>query len=287
MLHVVDRPGQCSPRRGHAVHRNREPLLRQVCREVLKRLAFVPEQVRCRHPDIGEEQLGRVLAVHPDLFEIAPAFEARHATLHDQQRHTGVAFRRIGLGGDDHEVGVDPVRNEGLGSVEDVFVAVAHRRGGDPGQVGPRTGFGHGDRGDQRAGSDPRQPSCRLLGRGVLDEVRGGDVVVEGQPEPGPRHPGGCDLLADDLVETEVMATAASVLFRDRHPDESELAGSSEHLAGDDPCSLPVEKMGSDLVGHECCERLAKRLVILIEQTAHTATLRPTMTSRKSANPIV
>ena len=82
--------------------------------EAEEALALAAEQVLGGHPHVGEEQLGRVLAVQPDLVEVATALEALHAPLHHEQRDALVALGRIGLGGHDHEVGVDAVGDEGL-----------------------------------------------------------------------------------------------------------------------------------------------------------------------------
>ena len=104
------------------------------------------------HAHVVEEQLGGVLAVEADLLEVAATFEAGHAALDDEQRHPAVALRRVGLGGDDHQVGVDAVGDERLRPVQDVLVAVADRGGGDAGEVGAGAGLGHRDGGDQLAG---------------------------------------------------------------------------------------------------------------------------------------
>jgi hypothetical protein len=52
---------------------DRQPLLRELVHEIGEAHAFRAEQVRLRHPDVVEEELGRVLAVEPDLVEVAPA----------------------------------------------------------------------------------------------------------------------------------------------------------------------------------------------------------------------
>ncbi len=72
-------------RRGDAGDGDRQPLLGQVGHEVHEALALVAEQVGHRHVDVGEEQLGGVLAVHADLVEVAAALEAVHAALEHEQ----------------------------------------------------------------------------------------------------------------------------------------------------------------------------------------------------------
>jgi hypothetical protein len=162
--------------------------------------------------------------VHADLVEVAPAFEAVHPPLEDQQRQPGVTFGGVGLGRDDHQVGVDPVGDERLGTVDDVLVAVADRRGGDAGEVGAGAGLGHRYGGDELARGDAGHPALGLLGCAVLDEVGRADVVVQGEPEPCAADPRRVELLAEDGVEPEVVGAAAAVLLGDRNPDEAVLS---------------------------------------------------------------
>jgi hypothetical protein len=77
-----------------------------------------------RDLDVVEEQLGGVLRVLADLLEVAPALETGHAALEHEQADAAMALRRVGLDGDDHEVGVDSVGYEGLGAVEEVVTVV-------------------------------------------------------------------------------------------------------------------------------------------------------------------
>ena len=177
----------------------------------------------------------------------------------------------IGLGSDDHEIGVDAVGDERLGSVEHVLVAVTDGGGGDAGQVGAGAGLGHRDRGDQLTRSDTRQPARRLLVVAVLDEVWGGHVVVERESQPGAPDTGRRELFGDHLVETEVAAAATAVLLGDRHPDEPVATRRAEQLPRRDADRLPFEVVRRDLLGDERRERLTERLVIVGEQFAHVA----------------
>ena len=163
------------------------------------------------------------------------------------------AWRSVGsvFAADDDEVGVDAVRDERLGAVDDVLVAVAHGGGGDPGEVGSCAGFGHRDGGDQFARGDAGHPAFGLLVGAVLDEVRGADVVVEGEAEPGATDARCVELLTDDGVEPEVVGAATAVLFGDGHAEESVLARRGEQLTRRDAGSLPLEVVGCGLLGHE------------------------------------
>ena len=61
------------------------------------------------------------------------------------------------------------------------------------------------------------QPALALLLAAVVQEIGQADVVVQGQAEPGAPNPYRLDLLADDEVVTEVVDSATSVSFGDRH----------------------------------------------------------------------
>ena len=58
--------------------------------------ALLAEQVRLRHLDVVEEQLGGVLGVLADLVEVAAALEALHAALDDEQADALVAGVGVG-----------------------------------------------------------------------------------------------------------------------------------------------------------------------------------------------
>ena len=64
------------------------------------------EQVRHRHADAVEEQLGGVLTVLADLLQHPPAREALDQLgLDDQQRDARRGILGVGLGDDDDQVG--------------------------------------------------------------------------------------------------------------------------------------------------------------------------------------
>ena len=93
-----------------------EPFLGQVLHQVDEAHALFAEQVLGGHLHVGERQLCGVLAVQADLVELASALEALHVALDDQQREALGALVGIGLGDHDHQVSVDAVGDEGLGT---------------------------------------------------------------------------------------------------------------------------------------------------------------------------
>ena len=99
LAHVVERPAERRLGRRDRGGRDRQALLGQVGDEVAKALALLAEQVLDRHMDVGEGQLGGVLGVLADLLQVAPALEALHAALDDQQADAAVALGGVGLDG--------------------------------------------------------------------------------------------------------------------------------------------------------------------------------------------
>ena len=248
--------------------RDRHPLLREVGDQVQEALALLPEQVLGGYADVVEEQLGGVLRVHPELVEVAAALEAVHAALDHDQRDAAVAFGRVGLDRRDHEVGVDAVRDEGLGAVDDVVAVVAARGRGHRREVRPDAGLGHRERRDQRPVGDARQPALPLLVVAVLEEVRHADVVVQRDAEARARDARVSDLLDDDLVEAEVLDAEPAERLGHAHREHALLRGLREQLARHEALGLPLLVVRDDLLGEESPYGFAVVLVLGFEDRA-------------------
>jgi hypothetical protein len=125
--------------------------------------ALLAEQVVYRDATVVEEQLAGGRALDPHL-RLDPAdLEARRVRLDHERRDARVARGRVGLREDDVDPGDTGVRDEPLGAVDHVLVALepglrAHRR-----RIRPRPGLG------QRVGRQPlaarelRQEALLLL----------------------------------------------------------------------------------------------------------------------------
>src|SRR5271165_2504384 len=252
--------------RGRGHHRDRQPLLRQVLHEVDEALAFVTEQVRRRYPHVVEGQLGRVLRVQADLVQLATALEALHTPLDHEQGESQRALVGTGLRDHDHQVGVDPIGDEGLRAVEHPVIAVSDRPGFDALQVASGTWFGHRDGSDQLAGAELREPALLLLVVGEAHQIRRDDVVVEAEADPA--EPAGGGFLGDDRVVAKVRVTAAAVLLRHRHAQKALLAGLQPHPAVDDLVLLPLLVVWRDVAFEEGPVGLAEQLVLGLEERA-------------------
>ena len=194
------------------------------------------------------------------------ALKARHTPLHGKQREALRALVRVGLGHHDHQVGVDAVGDERLGSVEDVVVAFFDRPGLDALKITASARFGHGDRRDHLPGAELGQPALLLLPGGQVEQVGRDDVVVQSEPEAAVAA--GHRLFTDDGVVPEVRVSAAAVLLRHRHAQEALLAGLQPYAAVDDLVLLPLLVVRSDVPVQERPVGLPEQFVLGLEQRA-------------------
>ncbi len=84
---VVDRPVDDGLGDERGADGLRQPLLRELRHHVAQsRRPSPPSMLRRGNADVLEEQLGRVLRVHAELFEVLAAAEARAVALDQEQR---------------------------------------------------------------------------------------------------------------------------------------------------------------------------------------------------------
>ena len=232
--------------RRHGADGADEPLLLKLLHELQESRSLLAQAVCLRNPAVGEVELRRVLAVPADLLDLFPLLEAGGSGLDEEEIDGGMGIVLAGIaGGQDQEVAVDPVADEGLLAVEDDLVAVLHGRGLDRGQVAPGVGFRHGDRRDDVAGDAAGEVFVLLLLGGEGDDVGDDDVAVERGGEPRVVRPD--HLLGDDDGIEEIRPQAA-VLLGDAHAEEALLAHLLPGLPGDDPRLLPLLDVGDDFL---------------------------------------
>ena len=222
LARVVDRPSQRRLHDGDGADGDQQALARQLVHQAGEAAALLAQDIGGRHAHVLEEQLGGVLRVLADLLEVAPALEAGAVGLDQHQRDALGAGRRVGLGGDDDEIGQLAVGDEGLLAVDDQLVALAQRRGADRLQVAAGAGLGHGDGGDHLALGHARQPGALLLLAAVVEDVGRDDVGV--QAEAGRREHALGHLL-DHHGAVEEVGAAAAVLLGHVGEQQARLAG--------------------------------------------------------------
>src|SRR5262249_9434702 len=111
--------------------------------------ALLAEEVVCRHPTVVEEQLAGRRSLDPHLRLDPPDLEPRRVRLDHERRDSRVAGRRAGLRDDDVEPADPTARDEPLGAVDHVLVALEPRFGAHRSRVRARAGLG------QRVGRQP------------------------------------------------------------------------------------------------------------------------------------
>ena len=145
------------------------------------------EHRRGGHADVLEDQLGGGLAAQAELAVDGAAGQAGGVGRYEEGGDALVA-RGVGRAGEEEDdVGPGAVRDEHLGAVDDVVVAVAHGPGREVARVRAGAGLGEAEAADVLAGGEPRQPLPLLLlappGRDRLgDEAeRDGDDAAHGR----------------------------------------------------------------------------------------------------------
>jgi hypothetical protein len=231
-------------------------LLGQLTHELGEALTFVmPKKVGGRHADIVEEQFGRVVALDADLVEVAPPLEAVHFVgLDNHEGNSATAGSGIRLGDHEDEIGLLPVGDEGLRTVDDVVVAVPARRGPDALQVRSGSWLGHRDGAYEFSRRKARQPAALLLLGAVVQDIGGHDSVVQRQTES--IRTGMTERFRDRRV-VSIAAPRPAVGLRDLGTEEPCRARLVPQRAVDHFLSLEPIVMGYDLGLAEALRRLA------------------------------
>ncbi len=216
-------------------------------------------------------QLARVLCVLADLVQRLPAREAVEPLgLHHQQREAARARVSVRAHDEAEEARVQAVRDERLGAVDDVVVAVAHGRGRDAAQVRSGSGLGHGDRADELAAHERRHPGGALLVGPVVEHVVRRDLV---HALAEAREAGVQQLLVDHALEPEVAA-APAVLHGHVGAEHAGLPRAAPQLGVDEAARLPALVVGQDLALDPRPRGLAEELVV-VARPGRAGTRRP------------
>ncbi len=148
---------------GDAAGRADQPLALELPHDVVEALADLAEHGGGRDAHVLEGQQRRVGGVHAELLEALLADHAGRVHRHEEEREAVVAGVRVGLGDEHDHVGAVAVGDVGLGAVDDVLVAVAHRARLDAGDVGAGVGLGDAEAEDLLAGDRGDDPLLLLL----------------------------------------------------------------------------------------------------------------------------
>ena len=173
--------------------------------------------------------------------------------------------------GDEVEVAVDPVGDEGLAAGEPVVVAVLDRAGRQRRHVRSRPRLRDPERAHGVALDDGGQVLLLLRLRPITGEPGGGHVGVHQHAEGHPARSAARHLLAQHHARQEVPARA-SVLRRELQAEEPQLAQSPPELPRDPPRLLPLGDVRRDLFLHEGAHALAQQVVLGREHRDHWIT---------------
>ena len=201
----------------------------------------------------SKRELGGVGGAHAHLVELPAHREAREAALDEEHRDAVVPALGgavAGARGDEVEIAVDAVGDEGLASGEEIVVAVPHRARRQRRHVGPGAGLGDAERAHRLALDDAGQVLLLLRLGAVAREPGRRHVRVHEHAErhaarPAPRH-----LLAEHDARQEVAA-AATVLDRELEAEQTQLAEPPPERARDPPRFLPGVDVRRDFLVHE------------------------------------
>lgn len=197
------------------------------------------EKVVDGYPHVGEGQLAGVLGVQADLLQIAAAVKPRCFGVDHQQRQPLVPVRP-GAHGDDEQVTGLPVGDKGFRAIDDIVVAVAHRRGANPGQIAAGAGLGHRDAEHRLAGHHTGQPAALLcLGR-QIDEVGQHNIVLQRERDRLSRRTGPLELLDQDRVVAKVVDSWSAELLRHREAQQPQFPGLGEQPSVPASGAFPV-----------------------------------------------
>lgn len=141
-----------------------QALVLEVVHDGVEAPVFLAQQVLGRDAAIIEGKLGRVGTEPAGLVELAADHQTGRSGLDDEKRNAAAALGvRIGAGGDDDDVAIDPVGDEHLGSVQHPLITIANGFRPQPGHVGATARLGHCDSGNLAPSANVRQVLLLLL----------------------------------------------------------------------------------------------------------------------------
>ena len=195
-----------------------------------------------------------------DLVQRLSAREALEPVgLDHQQRVSLRAGLRVGARDEADQVRVQAVRDERLGAVDDVVVAVEHGRGRDAAQVRAGTRLRHRDRAHELAAHERRHPRLALGVVAVLQHVVRRDLV---HALAEAREPRVQQLLVDHALEAEVAAQP-TVLGRHVGAEQPGLPRAAPELGVDVAPLLPALVVREDLALDPGPRGLTEELVLV------------------------
>src|SRR5438270_13783105 len=203
--------------------------------------------------------------MQPDFLQPRPACESGHAGLDHQQAQT-MSLRRIRARGNDDQICKLSVRDEGLRTVEYVVITAILGESLHTRQIAARTRLGHRHGQNLLSTSASWKPALLLLLGSQTIDVGRHETRVQLQVEPGVAlaHV----LLVDDLRVTKIDDPCPAILLVRPHEQVALLPRLGERPTIDISLFAPARGMRSNLLLHESADRVAKLLVLRLEDEA-------------------
>jgi hypothetical protein len=182
---VLQRLGKHRLGAGHAGNRDHQPLPGQLLHQDHESGVGAAHDVLLGHKNVVEKEFAGVLRFHAQLLQRLAFAEARARGRHEEEGDVlgagtgrGLAVVTGQLGGNQREVAMPTVGDEGLAAVEHITLTLRARHGADGLQIAAGGRLGHGDRTDGLAARHLGQPTVAQGRRRELLQVDGDDVGV-------------------------------------------------------------------------------------------------------------
>ncbi|MNP05848.1 hypothetical protein D3C76_978090 [compost metagenome] len=237
-------------------------LVRQLLHQGVEALAFdAAEQAVDRDFDVIEEHFRGVCRLHADFVQALAAAETRQRGVDQEDRDALGTALWIGLRDHRDHVAHLAVGNEGLGTIDNVLVALLHRAGVHGLQVGTGARFGHGDGADHLTGGDFRQPVLFLRFGAVVEDVVTDDMV-DAQAQSGDI---GIGHFTEDHRHVCGGPAGATVLDRYIGQDHAHFAAGQPGLAVRLVLFAPLLFTWGQGVGNETADAVGERRDLIVQ----------------------
>ena len=153
---------------------------------------------------------------------------------------------RVRLGGNDHEVGENAVRNKCFRSIQQVVIALVFGLGANSGHVAAGARFGHCDCQNVLSRHTFRQPARFLLFCAEIADIRTDQSTVQKNEEPNITVLG--IFLEQYLLITKICDTSSAVFLVGPHAQHALLACFQESFAINDFLFGPAFGVRTDFV---------------------------------------
>ncbi len=224
-------------------------------------VAFFAQQVFQRNLAVFEDELRRVAGAQAELVLFLARLESLCSFFDDESRKAVRMGCLVGHRNYHHNVGVMPVRAEGLRAVQHPLVALADRRAARAPCIGSRARL----RQPPRANELPRCQLGDVLAFLLLASSHKNMIAAQGRMRryDDAHRPVYARELLDRNYVLDVAHTRAAVFAREDDPHQPELAELLHRLAGKMRRFIPLHYIRQDLARGEIAHGFAQVLLLV------------------------